>query len=281
LHTIPATIMPQEVLSRAIAAGATAQQVAVIGGPALGGFLLALGTQAVYVICFVVFAVAGVLISLIDVERKPSVKKPLSLASVFAGFHYIRTRPIILGAITLDLGAVLLGGVTALLPIFARDILQTGPEGLGLLRSAPAVGALAVSGYLANVRLDRNAGQIMISSVVGYGLATAVFGLSSWLWLSLLALAVAGAADAVSVVVRHSLVQVRTPNDMLGRVTAVNSTFTGTTGSLGQFQSGVVAALIGAGPAAALGGAGAVVLALLWIRLFPDLWRLQSIVAEK
>jgi MFS family permease len=281
LHTIPATIMPQEVLSRAIAAGATAQQLAVIGGPALGGFLLALGTQAVYVICFAVFAVAAVLISLVHIERKPAVKKPLTLQSVFAGFHYIWTRPIILGAITLDLGAVLLGGVTALLPIFARDILQTGPAGLGLLRSAPAVGALMVSGYLANVRIDRNAGQIMIGSVALYGLATAAFGLSSWLWLSLLALAVTGAADAVSVVVRHSLVQIRTPNDMLGRVTAVNSTFTGTTGSLGQFQSGVVAALIGAGPAAVLGGVGAVALALLWIRLFPDLWRLQSIVAEK
>jgi hypothetical protein len=138
-----------------------------------------------------------------------------------------------------------------------------------------------VSGYLANVRIDRNAGQVMIGSVIIYGLATAVFGLSSALWLSLFALAVTGAADAVSVVVRHSLVQIRTPNDMLGRVAAVNSTFTGTTGSLGQFQSGVVAALVGAGPAAMLGGIGAVALALLWIRLFPDLWRLQSIVAEK
>ncbi|HEY7384015.1 MAG TPA: MFS transporter [Beijerinckiaceae bacterium] len=281
LHTIPATIMPQEVLSRAIAAGSTAQQVAVIGGPALGGVLLALGTQAVYVICFLVFALAAVLISLIHIERKPAAKKPLTLQSVFAGFHYIRTRPIILGAISLDLGAVLLGGVTALLPIFARDILETGPWGLGLLRSAPAVGALLVSGYLANVRIDRNAGQVMIGSVIIYGLATAVFGLSSALWLSLFALAVTGAADAVSVVVRHSLVQIRTPNDMLGRVAAVNSTFTGTTGSLGQFQSGVVAALVGAGPAAMLGGIGAVALALLWIRLFPDLWRLQSIVAEK
>jgi MFS family permease len=281
LHTIPATIMPQEVLSRAIAAGSTAQQVAVIGGPALGGVLLALGTQAVYVICFLVFALAAVLISLIHIERKPAAKKPLTLQSVFAGFHYIRTRPIILGAISLDLGAMLLGGVTALLPIFARDILETGPWGLGLLRSAPAVGALLVSGYLANVRIDRNAGQVMIGSVIIYGLATAVFGLSSALWLSLFALAVTGAADAVSVVVRHSLVQIRTPNDMLGRVAAVNSTFTGTTGSLGQFQSGVVAALVGAGPAAMLCGIGAVALALLWIRLFPDLWRLQSIVAEK
>jgi MFS family permease len=281
LHTIPATIMPQEVLARAIAAGATAQQLAVIGGPALGGFLLALGTQAVYVVCFVVFAIGAVLISLIRIERPPSVKKPLTLESVFAGFHYIRTRPIILGAISLDLGAVLLGGVTALLPIFARDILETGPWGLGLLRSAPAVGALVISGYLANVHIDRNAGQVMVGSVAVFGLATAVFGLSSWLWLSLLALAVTGAADAVSVVVRHSLVQIRTPNEMLGRVAAVNSTFTGTTGSLGQFQSGAVAALVGAGPAAVLGGIGAAGLALLWIRLFPDLWKLQSLVAEK
>ncbi len=176
---------------------------------------------------------------------------------------------------------MLIGGVTALLPIFARDILQTGPEGLGLLRSAPAAGALMMSGYLSNIRIDKHAGRIMIGAVVIYGLATAAFGFSSWLWLSMIMLAITGAADAVSVVVRHSLVQTRTPNEMLGRVMAVNSTFTGTTSNLGQFESGVVAALIGAGPAVVVGGLGAAGLAVLWIRLFPDFWRVQSIIPEK
>jgi MFS family permease len=281
LHTIPPSIMPQEVLSRAIAAGATAHQVAVIGGPALGGFLLAWGANFVYVICFVLFVIAATLISLVRIQRPAKVKKAVTLESVFAGFHFIRTRKVIFGAIMLDLAAVLIGGVTALLPIFARDILQTGPEGLGLLRSAPAAGALMMSGYLSNIRIDKHAGRIMIGAVVIYGLATAGFGFSSWLWLSLLMLAITGAADAVSVVVRHSLVQTRTPNDMLGRVMAVNSTFTGTTSNLGQFESGVVAALIGAGPAVVVGGLGAAGIAVLWIKLFPDFWRVQSIIPEK
>jgi MFS family permease len=281
LHTIPPSIMPQEVLSRAIAAGATAHQVAVIGGPALGGFLLAWGANFVYVICFVLFAIAATLITLVRIQRPAKVKKAVTLESVFAGFHFIRTRKVIFGAIMLDLAAVLIGGVTALLPIFARDILQTGPEGLGLLRSAPAAGALMMSGYLSNIRIDKHAGRIMIGAVVIYGLATAAFGFSSWLWLSMIMLAITGAADAVSVVVRHSLVQTRTPNDMLGRVMAVNSTFTGTTSNLGQFESGVVAALIGAGPAVVVGGLGAAGIAVLWIKLFPDFWRVQSIIPEK
>ena len=281
MHTIPPSIMPQEVLSRAIAAGATAHQVAVIGGPALGGFLLAWGANLVYAICFVLFVIVGTLVCLIRIQRPAKVKKAVTLESAFAGFHYIRYRKIILGAITLDLAAVLIGGVTALLPIFARDILHTGPEGFGLLRSAPAAGALMMSGFLSNIRIDRHAGRIMIGAVVIYGLATAVFGLSCWLWVSLLMLAITGAADAVSVVVRHSLVQTRTPNEMLGRVMAVNSTFTGTTSNLGQFESGLVAALLGAAPAVVVGGLGAAGLALLWIKLFPDFWRVQSIIPEK
>jgi MFS family permease len=281
LHTIVPSIMPQEILSRAIAAGATAQQVAVIGGPALGGFLLAAGTNAVYFVCFTMFVIAAILISLVRIERPAKAKKAVTLESVFAGFTYIKSRPIIFGAITLDLAAVLVGSVTALLPIFARDILDAGPSGLGLLRSSPAAGALLMSFYLSNVRIDKHAGRIMIGAVVVYGLATAAFGLSSWLPVSMLMLAITGAADSVSVVVRHSLVQTRTPNDMLGRVMAVNSTFTGTTSNLGQFQAGAVAALIGAGPGAVIGGVGAAAIALLWIKLFPDFWRVQSIIPEK
>ena len=281
LHTIPASIMPQEVLSRAIAAGATAQQVAVIGGPALGGFLLAAGTNAVYFVCAAIFVIASICISLVRIERPAKSKKAVTLESVLAGFTYIRKRPVIFGAITLDLAAVLVGSVTALLPIFARDILQAGPEGLGLLRSSPAAGALMMSFFLSNIQIDKHAGRIMIGAVVVYGLATAIFGFSYWLPVSMLALAITGAADSVSVVVRHSLVQTRTPNEMLGRVMAVNSTFTGTTSNLGQFQAGAVAALIGAGPGAVIGGLGAAGIAILWIKLFPDFWRVQSIIPEK
>jgi MFS family permease len=281
LHTIPPSIMPQEVLSRAIAAGNTAYQVALIGGPALGGFLLVAGTNAVYYICLAMFVIAGIFISLVRIERPAKVKKSVTLESVLAGFTYIKSRPIIFGAITLDLAAVLIGGVTALLPIFARDVLDAGPQGLGLLRSSPAVGALVMSFVLSNIQINKHAGRIMIGAVVVYGLATAVFGFSSWLWLSMLMLAITGAADSVSVVVRHSLVQTRTPNEMLGRVMAVNSTFTGTTSNLGQFESGVVAALIGAGPAVVIGGLGAAGVALLWIKLFPDFWRVQSVSPEK
>jgi MFS family permease len=281
LHTIVPSIMPQHVLSRAIAAGATSHQVAVIGGPALGGLLYAFGPIVVYATCLVAFIAAATLVSLIHLERPPKEKKPITLETVFAGFNYIRTRPVIFGAITLDLGAVLLGGVTALLPIFARDILQTGPLGLGLLRSAPAVGALLMSGYLAHTLIKERAGHIMIGAVIAYGLSIVVFGLSESIILSMIALAASGAADAVSVVVRHSLVQTRTPNEMLGRVMAVNSTFTGTTSTLGQFESGVVAALIGVVPSVLIGGFGAIAIALLWIRLFPDFWRVQSIIPDK
>lgn len=281
LHTIVPSIMPQEVLSRAIAAGATAQQMAVIGGPALGGFLLAAGTNAVYFVCFAMFVIASIFISLVRIERPAKAKKAVTLESVLAGFTYIKSRPIIFGAITLDLAAVLVGSVTALLPIFARDILDAGPSGLGLLRSSPAAGALLMSFLLSNIQINKHAGRIMIGAVVIYGLATAAFGLSSWLPLSMLMLAMTGAADSVSVVVRHSLVQTRTPNDMLGRVMAVNSTFTGTTSNLGQFQAGAVAALIGAGPGAVIGGLGAAGIALLWIKLFPEFWRVQSVIPEK
>ena len=166
---------------------------------------------------------------------------------LFAGFHYIRHNPIVLGAISLDLFAVLLGGVTALLPIFARDILQTGPWGLGLLRSAPAVGALTMSIVLAHVSLDRRVGHILFLSVAIFGLSIVVFALSSTLVVSLVALAVYGASDAISVVIRHSLVMSRTPNEMLGRVTSVNTMFTGTSGMLGDFRAGLMATWFGAG----------------------------------
>ncbi|HZS63864.1 MAG TPA: MFS transporter [Xanthobacteraceae bacterium] len=281
LHTIPPSIMPQEVLSRAIAAGNTAQQVAVIGGPFVGGLLLQGGTNLVYYVCFAMFVIASVCITMVKIKKPAKSKKSVTLETIFAGLRYLWTRPIIFGAITLDLGAALVGGVTALLPIFAKDVLGGGPFELGLLRASPAIGALIMGFVLSNIQINRHAGRIMVGAVVLYGLSLAVFGFSTWLWLSMLMLAMSGAADAVSVVVRHSLVQTRTPNEMLGRVMAVNSTFTGTTSNLGQFESGLVASLIGTMPAAIVGGIGAAAIAVLWIRLFPDFWRVQSVIPEQ
>ena len=194
LHTILPSVMPQEVLSRAIAAGATAHQMATIGGPAVGGFLLALGTNLVYFVCFAMLIIASICITLVQVQRPAKSKKAVTLESVLAGFTYIKTRPVIFGAISLDLAAVLVGSVTALLPIFARDILDAGPQGLGLLRASPAAGALLMWFYLSNIQIDRHAGRIMIGAVAVYGLATTAFGLSSWLPISMLMLGITGAA---------------------------------------------------------------------------------------
>src|SRR5262249_50104581 len=233
IHAILPDIVPQSVLPRAIAAAASAQQTAVITGPAIGGVLYLLGPATVYFCCVAIFVAAGRprLVSSAHARRE---KAPVTLASLFAGFSYIRGREVLFGVISLDLFAVLLGGVTALLPVFARDVLGTGPWGLGLLRSAPAIGALAMSVVLAHHTIRHRAGTFLFASVAAYGFAIALFGLSHWLVLSMMALAAYGAADSISVVIRHSLVMSRTPNEMLGRVTSVNSMFTGTSGMLGD-----------------------------------------------
>jgi MFS family permease len=296
LHTIPPSVVPQAVLSRAIAAGSTAQQISQSCGPFVGGALLAAGTNAVYYVCVAAFLVGAICISLVEIKRPAKVKKAVTLESVFAGFTYIKARPIIFGAITLDLAAVLLGGVSALLPIFAEEILNAGPLAFGLLRGSPAIGAILMGFFLANIQINKHAGRIMIAAVTAYGLATAAFGLigvivvyggltvsgfSIWLFLSMAMLLITGVSDSLSVVVRHSMVQTRTPNEMLGRVMAVNSTFTGTTSNLGRFESGLVASLLGAGPAVVVGGLAAAAAAVLWIKLFPDFWRVQSVIPEK
>jgi MFS family permease len=278
LHALLPGLVPAPMLPRAIAASATANQTAIICGPALGGLLYAFGATSVYVICAATFVGASILVSLLPrPPRREGERQVVSFATLFAGFAYIRRQPVLLGAISLDLFAVLLGGVTALLPIFARDILATGPRGLGLLRSAPAVGALAISVVLARHAFERHVGVALFASVALFGTAAVVFALSTSLVLSLIALAVYGAADATSVVIRHSLVQTRTPDDMLGRVLAVNSMFTGTSGTLGEFRAGVVAAWLGAFASVLVGGVGVVAVALLWMRLFPVLTRIRSL----
>jgi len=279
MHALVPGIVPRFLLPRAIAASATANQSAIVTGPAIGGLMYyAFGPVIVYAACTAVFVIAAILVSSLHSGGNVKGRKPVSVETVLAGMTYIWGRPVILGAISLDMFAVLVGSVTALLPIFARDILDVGPSGLGLLRSSPAIGALSMSAFLSLYAIERHAGKIMILAVVGYGAAILVFALSPWLLLSMLALAIMGASDSISVVIRHSLVQTRTPNEMLGRVMSVNSMFTGTSSTLGEFESGLLAFFVGPVAAAMIGGFGAISLALLWIRLFPDLYRVDSIM---
>ena len=276
---LPATV-PTMLLPRAIAASASAQQTAVICGPSLGGLLYAFGPTTVYAACTLIFVAAALLIGRVRIARRAEIRKPLSMETLFAGFAYIYSRPILLGAISLDLFAVLLGGVTALLPIYARDILHAGPWALGLLRSAPALGALAASVALARHAFSGRAGPIMFAAVGTFGAASVLFALSTSVTMSLIALAIYGASDAVSVVIRQSLVQMRTPYDMLGRVLAVNSMFTGSSGSLGEFRAGAIAAWLGAVPSALIGGFGAVAVMLIWLAAFPQLRRVDRLTPE-
>jgi MFS family permease len=226
----------------------------------------------------VLFWLSGMLFTGLIRAAKPSeYRESASAGELFAGVRFIRGNPAILGTISLDLFAVLFGGVTALLPIYARDILQTGPSGLGILRAAPAVGALLMTALLARHAIGRRVGLRMFQAVIVFGAATVMFALSHWMWLSLFALAVLGAADTVSVVIRFSLVQLSTPNEMRGRVGAVNFLFINASNQLGQFESGVTAALFGAVPAAALGGVATIAVALLWMRLFPTLREVERL----
>jgi MFS family permease len=280
MHSLLPGVVSTQLLPRAIAASASAQQTAVICGPSLGGLLYGLGPAIVYATCTVIFVAAAVLISLVKIAPRRPEKRPLSLATVFAGFAYVRSHPILLGAISLDLFAVLLGGVTALLPIYARDILHAGPWALGLLRSAPAVGALAASVVLAHHAIAGRAGRIMFAAVGVFGLASFLFGLSSSIALSFFALVIYGGCDAISVVIRQSLIQMRTPYDMLGRVAAVNSMFTGSSGSLGEFRAGVIAAWLGAVPSVLIGGLGAIAVMLIWMWAFPQLREVDKLHPE-
>jgi hypothetical protein len=276
LHAIAPRLVAPEILPRALALSAAVMQTSIILGPALGGAVYAAGAGAVYAVSFVCWLVGALAIGTLPYVHNGEQKAPSSLASVFAGVAYIRSQPVVLGAISLDLFAVLLGGATALLPIYARDILHTGPLGLGMLRSAPAIGALTTSLYLARRPLQQRVGKIMFGSVALFGLATIVFGLSSNFVVSLLALALLGASDMVSVVVRSTLVQLETPDEMRGRVSAVNSVFIGTSNQLGEFESGLTAAWFGTVPAVVLGGVGTLLVVALWMRWFPELTRREK-----
>lgn len=264
-------IAPQGSRQRATAISSGAAQVATITGPALGGFAFALMPSAPYGIMMVFWLFGALLTGGIGRLQQAAPKNGEVSDDLFAGVTFVRSNPAILGTISLDLFAVLFGGVTALLPIYARDILMTGPLGLGILRTAPAVGALLMTMVLARHTINRRVGLRMFQAVIVFGVATVVFALSHWMWLSALALAVLGAADTISVVIRFSLVQLATPDEMRGRVGAVNFLFINASNQLGQFESGVTAALLGAVPSAVLGGVATVAVALLWMKLFPTL----------
>lgn len=278
LTAILPAVVPPALLPRATALSSSAMQSATIIAPSLAGLLYALGPEVALGFGTACYALGGLAMRAIRQARSAPARQPVTLKSVFSGVAFIRSRPIILGAISLDMFAVLLGGVTALLPIFARDILQVGPWGLGLLRSMPAVGAVAMSLVLSRADLEPGVGRKMFAAVIVFGLATIVFALSQTLWLSCLALATLGAADNVSVVVRNSLVQLLTPDEMRGRVNAVNALFIGTSNQLGEFEAGMVAGLAGAVAAGAIGGCATVAVALLWMRLFPDLRKAERFV---
>jgi MFS family permease len=278
-RAITPTLVPAGLLARALALRSVAFQVAAVSGPAVGGVLFALEPVSVYVVAAVLCAgAAGCVLAMHErgAARRADTRA-LSLSSVLEGVRFIRRTPVLLGAISLDLFAVLLGGAVALLPIFAQDVLHVGPAGLGVLRSAPAVGALLAAVVLTRRPVGGNAGRKLLVAVALFGASTVVFGLSRSLWLSVAALAVAGAVDMVSVNLRMTLVALVPPDEVRGRVMAVEMVFISASNELGAFESGLAAALIGAVPAVVVGGLATIAVALVWARLFPALARVDRL----
>ncbi|NBU13697.1 MAG: MFS transporter [Alphaproteobacteria bacterium] len=272
------TLVPREALPNGISWSTSAWQTASIVGPALGGLLYALGPQIVFAVAALMFVSAAFSLFAIKTRRAPQKREPATLTAALAGIRFMREKPVILGAISLDLFAVLLGGATALLPIYARDILMTGPWGLGLLRAMPSLGAVLMGVMLARFPLERKAGSRMLVSVAIFGLATIIFGVSTNLYLSMGALFVLGASDMISVYVRQTLVQAETPDAMRGRVSAVSTVFIGASNELGEFESGMMAAALGTVPSVIVGGLGSIVVVALWAWFFPSLRKRDHLI---
>ncbi len=269
-------LAPPDVFPRAVAANSTLGQIATIAGPALGGVLVIAGVEAAYALSVALLVVGALLVlGLKAGGRATTVREPVSWSTLLSGIDFVRSRPVVLGSISLDLFAVLFGGATALLPIYAGEILDVGPIGLGLMRAAPAVGAAVLAAVLTVRPLTRNVGGWMFGGVAAFGVATIVFGVSTVFAVSLAALVVMGAADVVSVYIRHLLVQLETPDAIRGRVSAVNAVFIGASNELGEFESGVTAAWWGVVPSVVIGGCATIAVAGIWTRLFPVLWRLD------
>jgi len=275
---LPALVAREE-FRRAVALNASGMQVAMIAGPAVGGLLYALGPAIPFLTCLALLCFAWICVYQIKKGRAGAEARgqPVTMETMLAGLRFINSRPILLGAISLDMVAVFLGGATALLPIYARDILEVGPLGLGFLRCAPAIGALGMALYLARRPINRSAGPKLFYAVGLFGAATVIFGFSENLFLSFAALIAMGVGDMVSVVIRSTLVQLSTPDAMRGRVSAVNSIFIGASNQLGEFESGVVAGAVGPVASAVTGGIGTILVALTWARWFKPLWRVDSL----
>lgn len=272
-------IVPKDIFPRAAALSASAFQTSVIIGPAIGGVLYSFGPAVVYLISGLLLMLGCMVILWIHIDQIQTKLATATLKSVFAGIGFIKKKPIVLGAISLDLFAVLFGGATALLPVYASKILMVGPLGLGVLRSAPAIGALVMSAFLTYRPLKKRVGHILFIAVSIFGLATILFAVSKWVALSLVVLIMLGASDVVSVVIRSTLVQTQTPDDMRGRVNSVNQLFIGTSNQLGEFESGITAAYFGVVPAVVIGGLGTLTVVLLWIKIFPDLYKADKLIS--
>ncbi len=280
------TIVPVESLRNALAINSSANQVATIAGPSAGGVLYAVaesglgrasGAELVYGAAAILLLAATAMLALVRKRRAPSPRSAVSWSSLLKGLHFIWHRKTVLGAISLDLFAVLFGGATALLPAFTRDVLHAGPEVFGYLRAAPGIGAGATALWLAYRPVSRHVGATMFVSVAAFGIATMVFGLTHTFWVAMGALLILGVGDMISVFIRSLLVQLETPDEIRGRVSAVNSVFIGASNELGEFESGLTAAWFGLVPAIVVGGAATLVVAALWARVFfPVLWRMQS-----
>lgn len=274
---VPA-LVPEQQLANAIAWNSSVMQFATIAGPAVGGILYAVYPTAPFIGACLCFGSAALLVAALRLRPADGKREPVTWSLLIGGLSFLRTKRILLGAISLDLGAVFLGGSVALMPIFARDVFHVGPWGLGLLRSMPAVGAFVMAIVLAHSSLiAHRAGLRMLQAIGIFGLATVGFGLSTNFILTLALLAVLGAADMVNVVVRQTLIQVETPNELRGRVAAVNTVFIGASNELGEFESGTLAWLVGPSAAVVIGGIGTITLALLWGRWFPELAARRSL----
>ncbi|MET4633818.1 MULTISPECIES: MFS transporter [Kaistia] len=276
-QSLAPNLVPTQDLASAIAWNSSAWQIATIVGPVAGGLLYGISPEAPYAVALAMMIIGAILILLVPKPAQKILGDKASWETVIAGFRYVWKEKIVLGAISLDLFAVLLGGATALMPIFARDILDVGPWGLGLLRAAPAVGALTVAAWLAFHPIRNHAGLLLFAFVTMFGLTTIVFGLSTLVWVSVVALILMGASDMVSVYIRETLIQLWTPDAVRGRVNAVNMVFVGASNELGEFRAGMSAAVFGAVSAVVIGGAGTVAVAALWARFFPDLRRARHL----
>jgi len=276
-------LVPTDAFRRALALNSSSQQVATIIGPAVGGVLYLAGPSVVYATVMTLAVTAALLMFHVRGGSEPAntTREPLSLETLLSGLKFVRSRPVVLGAISLDLFAVMLGGATALMPMFASDILHVGPTGLGLLRTAPGIGAAVCGLVLAMSPISRHVGAWMFGGVATFGIATVVFGLSTNFYLSMIALIVLGASDMVSVYVRHLLVQLDTPDYIRGRVSAVSAVFIGASNELGDFESGVMAKWWGAVRAVLIGGVATLVVTGLWMRFFPVLWKMQQFPEQR